>query len=47
MMAAPEVFHVTEDGMVQLKQEYPEESLRDKVEESARLCPVQAIVIDD
>ena len=46
MVAAPEVFEVQEDGLLTLLQEHPSEELRGKVEEAARLCPAQAIVIE-
>jgi ferredoxin len=43
----PEVFEVRDDGMLYVLQESPDESLRKKVEESARACPTQAITIED
>ncbi len=46
MLAAPEVFEVREDGLLYLLQEEPPESLREKVEDAARLCPTQAITIE-
>jgi ferredoxin len=46
MGAAPEVFEVRDDGFLYILQETPDESLRGKVEEAARLCPTQAITID-
>ena len=46
MLAAPEVFEVREDGMLYLLQEQPPETLRDKIEDAARLCPTQAITIE-
>ena len=48
MAAAPEVFEVRDDDFLYVLQERPPESLRAKVEEAARVCPVQAIsVLDD
>ncbi len=47
MLAAPEVFEVREDGMLYILQPEPSEALRDKVEVAARLCPTQAITIED
>jgi ferredoxin len=46
MGAAPEVFEVRDDGYLYILQETPDESLRSKVEEAARLCPTQAITIE-
>jgi ferredoxin len=46
MGAAPEVFEVRDDGFLYVLQETPDESLRSKVEEAARLCPTQAITIE-
>jgi ferredoxin len=45
MEAAPEVFRVEEDDTLTVLIESPDESLRAKVEEAARLCPRQAITI--
>jgi ferredoxin len=47
MGAAPEVFEVRDDGFLYILQEQPDESLRSKVEEAARLCPTQAITIEE
>jgi ferredoxin len=41
--AAPEVFEITDDGMLNVKIERPGESLRKKVERAAQVCPTQAI----
>jgi ferredoxin len=46
MAAAPEVFEVRDDGFLYILQETPDESLRGKVDEAARLCPTQAITIE-
>lgn len=46
MSAAPEVFEVRDDGYLYILQENPDDALRGKVEEAARLCPTQAITIE-
>ncbi|HLY81768.1 MAG TPA: ferredoxin [Acidimicrobiales bacterium] len=47
MGAAPEVFEVRDDGFLYVLQETPDESLRDKVVEAVRLCPTQAITLEE
>ena len=47
MGIAPEVFEVRDDGYLYVLQEEPPEELRPKVEEAARLCPTQAIRVED
>jgi ferredoxin len=47
MDAAPEVFEVREDDFLYVLDETPDESLRAKVEQAARVCPKQAITIED
>jgi len=47
MGIAPEVFEVRDDDFLYVLQENPPEELRDKVVESARRCPKQAITIED
>ncbi|HBX77828.1 MAG TPA: ferredoxin [Acidimicrobiaceae bacterium] len=47
MGIAPEVFEVRDDDFLYILDENPDESLREKVEESARRCPKQAITIVD
>jgi ferredoxin len=47
MGAAPEVFEVRDDDFLYVLQEEPPEELRSKVEEAVRLCPKQAITIQD
>jgi ferredoxin len=47
MRAAPTVFEVRDDGYLYVLQETPPQSLRAEVEEAARLCPTQAITIED
>ena len=45
---APEVFQIDpETSKLVVLQEEPDESLRDKVEAAADVCPVQAILIED
>ena len=46
MTAAPEVFEVRDDGFLYILDETPDEALRAKVEEAARLCPTQAITVE-
>jgi ferredoxin len=43
----PEVFEVRSDGYLYVLQENPDESLRDKVQQAADLCPTGAISIQD
>ena len=47
MGIAPEVFEVRDDDFLYILDENPDESLLEKVEESARRCPKQAITIVD
>jgi ferredoxin len=47
MGAAPEVFEVRDDDFLYVLDETPPEPLRAKVEDAARLCPKQAITIED
>ena len=47
MAAAPEVFEVRDDDFLYVLQENPPEELRAKVQEAARVCPKQAITIED
>jgi ferredoxin len=47
MDAAPEVFEVRDDDFLYVLQENPDEALRAKVEQAARVCPKQAIKIED
>jgi ferredoxin len=47
MGIAPEVFEVRDDDNLYVLQEQPDESLRPKVEEAVRMCPKQAISIED
>ena len=47
MDAAPEVFEVRDDDFLYVLDETPSEELRAKVEQAARVCPKQAIKIED
>jgi ferredoxin len=45
--AAPEVFEVRDDDFLYVLNENPGEELRAKVEAAVRVCPKQAIKIED
>jgi ferredoxin len=45
--AAPEVFEVRDDDRLYVLDENPPEELRAKVEAAMRVCPKQAIKIED
>ena len=47
MGITPEVFDVRDDDLLYLLDENPGDDLRPKVEEAARRCPKQAILIQD
>ncbi|HYB97811.1 MAG TPA: ferredoxin [Candidatus Limnocylindrales bacterium] len=47
MRVAPEVFKVDEKDNLHVLQENPPEELRAKVKEAVRLCPRQALSIQD
>ena len=47
MAAAPEVFEVRDDDFLYVLDENPPEELRAKVQEAARVCPKQAITVED
>ena len=47
MGIAPEVFEVRDDDFLYVLQEHPDESMRAKVEEAVRMCPKQAISIEE
>ena len=47
MKACPEVLTVDDDDNLNLATEEPEESLRAKIEEAVRLCPRQALALED
>jgi ferredoxin len=44
---APEVFRVNDNWLVDVLIESPPESMRPKIVEAARRCPVGAITIED
>jgi ferredoxin len=43
----PEVFELDDDDVLVILDERPSESLRVKVEEAVRLCPKQALSIEE
>lgn len=45
-IAAPEVFHINEDGRLEYDGA-PDDSMLEYVEEAADVCPMQAILIED
>ena len=45
--AAPEVFEITDDGLLEVKIENPGEELRGKVEQAVAVCPTQAIAVEE
>jgi ferredoxin len=47
MEAAPTVFEVRDDDFLYVLDETPSEDLREKVEAAARVCPKQAITVED
>jgi ferredoxin len=47
MGIAPDVFEVRDDDFLYVLQEHPPEELRPKMEEAVRLCPKQAISIEE
>jgi ferredoxin len=47
MGIAPEVFEVRDDDFLYVLQDHPPEELRPKMEEAVRLCPKQAISLED
>ena len=47
MEAVAEVFEVRDDDLLHVLQERPPRALRPKVEQAARICPKQAISIED
>ncbi len=47
MAEAPTVFEVRDDDFLYVLDENPGEELRAKVESAARVCPKQAITIED
>ena len=47
MAEAPEVFKVDEEDNLHVLDESPADALRTKVEAAVRLCPRQALSLDD
>jgi ferredoxin len=47
VFAAPEVFQLDQDGHLVVLIEQPDDALRDRCEDAADVCPVQAITIED
>ncbi len=47
MEQAPEVFQVDENDELNILDETPSAELREKVEAAVRLCPRQALALDD
>jgi ferredoxin len=47
MGIAPEVFEVRDDDFLYVLDEHPGEDLRAKVEEAVRMCPKQAISLEE
>ena len=47
MKSCPEVFRVDDDANLEILDETPAEELRAKVEEAVRLCPRQAISLEE
>jgi ferredoxin len=45
--AAPEVFQIGDDGMLQVLNEAPPDALGEKVRRAARECPTGAIAIEE
>ncbi len=44
---APELFRVNNEGRVDLLIEFPDDSLRSKVDQAIRLCPEKCIRVED
>lgn len=47
VMEAPEVFDLDGSGLAIVKQESTPEEFRGRVEQAVRLCPVQAITLEE
>jgi ferredoxin len=47
MEAAPEIFKLYDDGTLEVLNETPPADLRAKVEKAVRLCPKQAIKLEE
>ena len=44
--AAPEVFMITDEGLLDLKLENPPEEMRTQVEQAVRDCPTRALSVE-
>ena len=44
---SPEIFHINDEDELEILLEAPGERLRSRVEESVRLCPRQAISVEE
>ena len=44
--AAPDVFEISNEGILEVKLESPPESMRPAVEQAARDCPTRAISLE-
>ena len=47
MGACPEVFFVDTDGLLHVLYDNPPDSLKEQLLEAERICPTQAIVVDE
>jgi ferredoxin len=47
MGVAPEVFHLNDDDVLVVLDETPDEALRPKILDAIRLCPKQAISLEE
>ena len=47
MQVAPDIFEVRDDDFLYVLQEEPPDALKERCEEAARVCPKQAITIQD
>ena len=47
MGIAPDIFEVRDDDFLYVLEEHPDESKRAKVEEAVRMCPKQAISLEE
>lgn len=45
--AAPEVFEVRDDDLLYVLDEHPSAELRAKLEQAVRVCPKQAIALEE
>ena len=47
VVTAPDVFDLSDDGLVVLLEEHPSAERAEDVLNAAKLCPVQAIAVDE